>query len=193
MGYDCEFKLKGELDKEFVSYWREEPSEHDEHKYKEILVATCLAPLNGEADDAIVLNKRYDKITFAVRMVILHIVEMWKYNMVQTLKDNDNTVNFCGWDMSRGYDFDKTLEQLISDTIESLFELSIIDAGKYFDESNDYFEKKREIKTTINYLDEEVWDVMNHKFLDRYRDSDDAIERSDDNDWGGEEISSDSE
>ena len=179
MGYQTTFRLKGELDNQFKT-WMKSVTKSELTKYKVVLEGICMLPI--EKTDNMrghtYMYKLYDDINTAVTMYVNYIVESWKIDLKNRIDEN-NEIWFCGWEFSdSGNDSPwENKEDLVDFFTEQLFLYVIQPTSGAFDYKNDdYYDKLQKVFDNINDIDDSVYDMMNHKFVNRYRDSEDAYE-----------------
>lgn len=178
MGYQTNFRLKGELDSQFKSFYSKDISKKEVQRYKSALVAICMSELpEDKRTNFFELSVCFDKIYTATQACVNIYIETWKQNLKDRFEDNK--VHFCGWEYSDGRDISiwDNEEDLICFYANDLFEILISPASSRFDKENDtYYEKLQQISNQVDSLEESVWSLMNQKFIDFYRDSDKADE-----------------
>lgn len=179
MGYETTFRLKGGLDDQFKT-WMNKVSQSDLTKYKVVLEGICMLPVNRDERDRsfTYLDTLYGDIRMGVAMYVKYIVEKWKVSLKARINDK-NEIWFCGWEFSDSardslWDDEDDLtdfytEQLFLDVIQPT-------QGAFEYKNEDYHIKLQQVSDTIKGIEDSVYDMMNHKFVERYRDSEDAYE-----------------
>lgn len=179
MGYETTFRLKGELDTQFKT-WMDKVSQSDLTKYKVVLEGICMLPVSRNEKDRgfFYLYNLYSDIRTAVQMYVKYVSEKWKEDLKDRI-DDKNEIWFCGWEFSdsTGNSPWEDEDDLTDFFTEQLF-LYVIQPtkGAFEHENDDYDEKLQKVSDTINDIEDSVFGMMNHKFIDRYRDSEDAYE-----------------
>lgn len=178
MGYQTNFRLKGELDSQFKSSYYKDISKKEVQRYKSVLVAICMSELpEDKRTNFFELSAYFDKLYTAVQACVNIYIETWKQNLKDRFEGNE--VYFCGWEYSDGRDVSiwDNEEDLICFYANDLFEILTSPAKSRFDEENDtYCKKLQQISDQVDSLEESVWSLMNQKFINFYRDSDKADE-----------------
>ena len=178
MGYGTKFKLKGDLDKEFKSsgYLNHSQSEIDAMEI--LLIAQCMCEDNYKCDHYLETEKR---IETTLRMYVTYLEEKWKSDLKDRLAE-DGSIRFCGWEHSRGgrnISWNSS-DDIVSFYLRELFLIAIIKTQNPLDEDSNYHIKQQKIFDLLADLPWNVNDMWDQKFIDRYRDSDDAEEEGDD-------------
>lgn len=178
MGYGTKFKLKGELDREFKSsgYMNLKQSEID--AMETLLVAQCMCEDNCKCDHYLEAEKRIEN---ALRIYVAYLEEKWKRDFEDSLSE-DKVVYLCGWEYSRGRHEVawSSADDIVSFYLRELFLLAIIKTQDPLEKDSNYYIKRQKIFDMLADLPWNVNDMWVHKFIDRYRDSDDAEEDGDD-------------
>lgn len=180
MGYQTTFRLKKELDDEFVS-WMNKVSKEDLAKAKTILGATCMTAIDEYSDKKNHIIDKYkiwDTISSALNQYIFLLREDWKIALKSRFNENKE-IYFCGWEYSDGHNGSafETLDDYTAFLMEQIYPIAISRTKGRFDKDNeDFYEKEHQIYEYINEIEDEVWSVMNHIFIERYRDNEDADE-----------------
>ena len=182
MGYYTSFKLKGEIDPEFKSWMKEGPTKSEINRSRTFLIATCmLAGGNVSKDNMFNIDKIYKDVNFRLRFYISELKEDWKNHIAKEI-ETEGKVALCGWEFSKGSAHDTWTDESIEEHfMHNIFMLAVFDAGTPFDDETDKYNRKYEQVTDIvDEIESCVIDMMDHKFVARYRDSEDAIEHGDD-------------
>ena len=178
MGYGTKFKLKGELDREFKSsgYMNLKQSEID--AMETLLVAQCMCEDNYKCDHYLEAEKRIEN---TLRVYVSYLEEKWKRDFEDSLSE-DKVVYLCGWEYSRGRHEVawSSADDIVSFYLRELFLLAIIKTQDPLEKDSNYYIKRQKIFDMLADLPWNVNDMWVHKFIDRYRDSDDAEEDGDD-------------
>lgn len=164
MGYDASYKIVEELDSKFKSIFGK-TSQRELNKYKNIVVGVCMLVKDL---DIIGLSKLYDNISTYTRMYINCIVNNWKADLEEHLKES-NEIHVCGWEFSRGrpsYSVED-IETTIDDTVERIFYIAITPTPDILDKSEDYYNKINLISDELN-VEEIIYDIMEHSLFDMY-------------------------
>lgn len=177
MSYQTTFRLKKELDSQFKS-WMKSVSQSELTKYKVILEGTCMLPV--KEDNSVYstyLHKCYDLVHSAISMYVKYLSESWKIGLTHRIDEN-NEIFFCGWQYSNNDVSPWESEDAIIDFYtEELFLYTIQATKGAFDyENTDYQDKLQKVADVVNSIEESVYDMWNQKFVERYRDSEDADE-----------------
>ena len=191
MGYQTTFRLKKGIDGDFVS-WMNNVGKEDLAKAKTIFGATCMTSIDEYSDkksNIIDKYKIWDSISSALKQYVYLLREDWKINLESRI-NKDNEISFCGWEYSDGHDCSfESLEDYMAFLMEQIYPIAISRTKGRFEKDNDDFnEKEHQIYEYINEIEDEVWNIMNHIFIERYRNSKDADE--DDKDEETKEIDS---
>ena len=178
MGYGTKFKLKGDLDREFKSsrYMNLKQSEID--AMETLLVAQCMCEDNYKCDHYLEAEKRIEN---TLRVYVSYLEEKWKRDFEDSLSE-DKVVYLCGWEYSRGRHEVawSSADDIVSFYLRELFLLAIIKTQDPLEKDSNYYIKRQKIFDMLADLPWNVNDMWVHKFIDRYRDSDDAEEDGDD-------------
>lgn len=177
MGYSTTFRLKKELDSDFVP-WVKKIDESELNKYKSILRAICELPYKDELKDrySTSLFALYNKIYYIVNAYVTLISSAWKIDLKSRFYD-DNKINFWGWEYSKDDAIWKDENDVAEFFTNDLFCTVVKPTSGPFDQDNDdYNQKAQEIWDQINEIEDSVWTALNHKFIRRYRNSEDADE-----------------
>lgn len=171
MGYDASFKIIGEIDPKYKS-WRKDTCHEDIVKYKNLLIAACMASSNENSDN---LSATYDKILMSLKIYINYLSEDWKVNLAkgfENQKEEDKVYSVCGWKYSKnGSGADWTIESLEDFMIEELFQMAMQPSGSPFDDTeNKYYDKLSKIKDTVSEIEDIVWDIWEMDFYNDYKD-----------------------
>lgn len=179
MGYSTTFRLKGEIDKSFKSYTTKPYSRNELAKYKAILEAKCLDPF--KRSESPTYDKAYSEIFWAVRSYINCLVVNWKYDLNKTLNENNNQIDFYGWEYANDSSVIwEDFESIVEYFTEELFLISICSTNGRFDKDNeDYYEKLNSICDNIKDLPDTIESAMNKLFVNFYRDNPDLADESD--------------
>lgn len=167
MGYECNFKIVGELDGQFKTW---STTKHDLNEYKTLLIATCM--LDRE-QNGFYVSSIYKDVAMLARLYFSMIEDVWKFQLNKSLEE-DNSVHFCGWDFSsRGDRFDEEdYENYKSKVIQNLVYIAINKCPSVMDDTGKYFEKIRLIEEELEGVEECIYDTLNHKLFDFYKDKD---------------------
>lgn len=180
MGYQTTFRLKKNIDDDFVS-WMKEIKPEELVKAKTILGATCITAIDEYGDKKNHIIDKYkiwDAISIAMKQYIYLLREDWKINLKSRINEN-NEVSFCGWNYSDGHGSlaFESLDVYSAFLMEQIFPIAISSTkGRFERDNEDFYEKERQIYEYINVMEEEVWEIMDHDFIKRYRDNEDADE-----------------
>lgn len=177
MGYSTTFRLKKELDSEFIP-WVKEVKKSELDKYKAVLLAVCELQYKEDLKDrySFSLYTLYDKVYFAVSNYVKLISSAWKIELQAKLNENKE-IDFYGWEYSKDDSIWENEEDLISFFTKDLFLDIIKPTSGAFDRDNaDYDNKIQQIWDQVNEIEDSVWIMLNHKFIRRYRDNEDADE-----------------
>ena len=179
MGYQTTFRLKKGIDGDFVS-WMNNVGKEDLAKAKTIFGATCMTSIDEYSDkksNIIDKYKIWDSISSALKQYVYLLREDWKINLESRI-NKDNEISFCGWEYSDGHDCSfESLEDYMTFLMEQIYPIAISRTKGRFEKDNDDFnEKEHQIYEYINEIEDEVWNIMNHIFIERYRNSKDADE-----------------
>lgn len=179
MGYQTTFRLKGELDDQFKT-WMKSVTKSELTKYKVVLEGICMLPVekNDNMRGHTYMYKLYGDINTAVSMYVEYIIESWKIWIKDRINEN-NEIYFCGWEYSNSGNNSpwESKEDLVDFFTEQLF-LYVIQPtqGAFEYKNDDYYDKLQKVSDSINEIEDSVYGMMNHKFVNRYRDSEDAYE-----------------
>lgn len=179
MSYNTTFRLKGELDSQFKT-WMKSVTKSELNKYRVVLEGICILPVEKSENQRghTYMYKLYSDIYTAVSMYVKYLIENWKIGLKSRI-DEKNEILFCGWrfsDSGSGSPWDNE-EDLTDFFTEQLFLYVIQPTKGAFDyENSDYDEKLQKVSDTINDIEDSVYEMMDKKFIERYRDSDDAYE-----------------
>lgn len=167
MGYECDFKIVGELDEQFKTW---STTTQDLNEYKTMLVAICM--LNREKS-SVYVHAIYKEVATFTNLYFSVIEDSWKFSLKKEL-EKDNNVHFCGWEFSsRGDGFDEDeYENYKNRVIQNLVYIAINDCPSVMEDSGKYFEKIRLIEEELVGIEEVVYDTWNHKLFDFYKDKD---------------------
>lgn len=168
MGYEASYKIVGELDQRFKPIFKK-TSQQEINKYKNLVVGICMLVKDL---DVVGVSKLYDNISVYTKMYIQYIVNNWKVDLAEKLKES-NEVHVCGWEFSRGRDFYTNIEDTISNTIERVFYIAINSTPDIFDDSERYYAKLNLIEEELN-VEEFIWDIMEHDLFDTYAHKEDS-------------------
>lgn len=178
MGYQTNFRLKGELDDKFKSFYSKEISKKEIQRYKSALVAVCMDELpKDKRSNFFELTRVFDILYTSVQACVNIYIETWKQNLKDRFEDNE--IHFCGWEFSDGRDISiwDNEEDLICFYVNDLFEVLISPSSSRFDKDNDtYYTKLQQVSDQVDSLEESVWSLMNQEFINFYRDNDKADE-----------------
>lgn len=80
-------------------------------------------------------------------------------------------INFCGWEYSdRGQYGFETIDEIFDFEFKCLYDYAvIIPTPDFFDASEKFYDKKSKILDSLDGIEELVWDVLNHQFVDDCR------------------------
>lgn len=164
MGYEASYKIVGELDPKFKPIFNK-ASEEELNKYRNLIIGICMLVKDL---DAIGLSKLYDNITVYTKMYIQSIVNNWKVDLEERLKDS-NEINVCGWDYSDNRDsyVPEDVENVIINTIAGIFFIAINSTPDILNESTAYYTKLDLINDELN-VEEYVYDIMEHSLFNMY-------------------------
>lgn len=178
MGYGTKFTLKKELDKEFKSLGYMDLKQSDIDAMEVLLVAQCMCEDNYKSDHYLEAEKR---IATTLGMYVTYLEERWKSNLKDRL-DADGYVRFCGWEHSReGRDIAwSTTDDIVGFYLRELFLLAIIKTQDPLEDDSNYHIKQQKIFDLLADLPWNVNDMWDQKFINRYRDNEDAEEQGDD-------------
>jgi len=179
MGYSTTFRLKGELDDQFKT-WMRNVTKSELTKYKVVLEGICMLPVEKDENmrGHTYMYKLYGDINTAVSMYVKYIIESWKADLKNRIDEN-NEIDFCGWEYcdSRNDSPWENDDDLTDFFTEQLF-LYVIQPtqGAFEYKNDDYYDKLQKVSDSINEIEDSVYSMMNHKFVERYRNSEDADE-----------------
>ena len=185
MGYGTKFTLKGDLDDKFKSSNYIPLRKGEIEATKTLLVAHCMCVDNSKSEHYLEAELRIEK---SLRTYVDYLEEDWKENLERRIKE-DGCVHFCGWEHSRGREESawSDIEDIIGFYFQELFLLAIIRTKSPFEKDTDYYTKQEKILDILTDLPWNVYDMWDQKFIDRYRDSEDAEEKGDDTPEKGDE------
>jgi len=180
MGYQTTFRLKKEIDDNFVS-WMDKIKPEELAKAKTILASTCMTAIDDYSDKKSHIIDKYkiwDSISSALKQYLYLLREDWKINLKSRFNENKE-VDFYGWNYSDGHGgsaFD-TLDDYSTFLMEQIYPIAISSTkGRFEKDNEDFYEKEHQIYEYINEMEDEVWEIMNQEFIKRYRDNEDADE-----------------
>ena len=119
-------------------------------------------------------RKVIHNLSFKVRLYIRGLKSQYSKEICDEVKENGE-ISFYGWGFSRECDFD--LDRLIDSAIENLtlLTLSVVDNFDYFSERENFYEKYNAIKSELD-LEEEIYDIVAHDFIEQHREYDTKAE-----------------
>lgn len=180
MGYQTTFRLKKEIDDDFVS-WMHEVKSEDLAKAKTILASTCMTAIDDYSDKKSHIIDKYkiwDSISSALKQYLYLLREDWKINLKSRFNENKE-ISFCGWNYSDGHGGSafESLDVYSAFLMEQIYPIAISSTkGRFEKDNEDFYEKEHQIYEYINEMEDEVWEIMNQEFIKRYRDNEDADE-----------------
>lgn len=180
MSYKTTFRLKKEIDGDFVS-WMAEINPEDLAKAKTIFGSTCMTAIDENSDKKNHIIDKYkiwDSISSAMKQYIFLLREDWKVNLKSKINEN-NEVSFCGWNYSDGHGGStfENLDAYSAFLMEQIYPIAISSTkGRFEKDNEDFYEKEHQIYEYINEMEDEVWEIMDQEFIERYRDNEDADE-----------------
>lgn len=174
MGYSTTFRIKGELDKQFVSNSWVDTSHLAIRKSRMMIISSCLKNWENKESQA------FDEIWWQVKAYETQLIEKWKKNLVSEIDREDEytkkgEVDFYGWEHAN-VDNTWTEESLGDYFSEELFLIALSDGGSRFDTESNYHKKIEEIVSYVDDIEGCVDSMMDGIFIERYRDSEDADE-----------------
>lgn len=164
MGYDATYKIVGELDDKFKPIFKK-VTKQELNKYKNLVIGTCMLVKNLEV---VSLSKLYDNITAYTRMYIEYIINNWKVDLKESLKDS-NEIHVCGWDFSKSGPsyYPEDIEDVMNNTVENIFYIAINYTSDILDDSEKYYAKLNLIRDELD-IEEYIYEIMEHLLFDTY-------------------------
>lgn len=180
MSYYTSFKLKGELDKQFLPLYSQHSSTDYIEKYKNVLFAICMEDMrNKKPEDYF---KLYETLSIYTKMFLNILLTEYYLYIQDTLKSEDNTISFCGWQYSRSslstLYTDK--EDMIAHQVSYLFKIAIIKCGDYWAKDSTYHDKYSEVIEAIDSIVETANDFASASLVEFYREHPELAEEKGD-------------
>lgn len=168
MGYDAKIKINGELDQKYQPF-TVKGSQKQTEKWKTILLGTCMTGI--EKREGVDMKSFYDNISMFVDLISYDVSEEWKHALKETLEENDNEYNVCGWSYSdRGLgDYVMSKDEYIAKVKQDLFLYSISLNVNFFEDEECWQRKLSIISETIEGIEETLWDILDHEFFREYK------------------------
>lgn len=167
MGYETTFKLKSELDSQFIG-WMTEVKQSNNDEYKNVLIALCMRAL--DEPDMTALHKIYREIEFSLRSLVNLYSQEWKYYLKNRL-EKEGEIWFCGWDKARHGNSNvwEDEDSIINFFMKELFIKAVQPCKSAFENDTNFWNKYDQIRESLEELEDCVTDMWDHKFIDFYR------------------------
>jgi len=185
MGYSTTIRLKGKLADQFMPC-RRGGSPFDKEMLKTVFLSLCMRESNFENTNQWTLIQLYKELYNSLKDYASYIEEEWKVRTKQSLDDNDNCIDFHGWEYSDSRSMEnpwESTDDIVSFYIDNIFKYVTIRHDSPFGEvagsrakSENFYNKYDQINEELNDIELSINSMLDHQFIDYYRDSEFADE-----------------
>lgn len=181
MGCQIKLKIEGELDKRFVPH---NAKSGPLWKGKAVLESALVAKvMMGYDKDDSIGRKDLKSFTLNLYLDIRSLISLYENDWKKDLdahRCDDGIYSFCGWEFLSPSVFEEEDNFKAESILSQLLMYSVSGECSVIENSEGFWKKYHEVKEIVSSIKEDVYDRMDHMFVDFYRDK--AIDCDEPND-----------